>query len=153
MARHLNRPLIGLGFAGNARMEVAMADLLGELNPSVYIVDCLPNMGVEQIHQRFQPFLRTLRSYQPSTPILFVGDRVFGDHAFQPQRGHTWQAKNAALAAEFSKAEGDKNIALLPGQNFFGSDTNGTCDGSHPNDLGSHRMAMCVADALTQRRW
>ena len=155
MARAMQRPLIGLGFAGNARMEVALAELLAELNPAVYTVDCLPNMGPELIHQRFRPFLDMLRAKRPDTPILFISDRVFGDHSFCPQRGEKWRNNNKALESEFLKAEADgvPHIGLLPGMDFFGDDTLGTTDGSHPNALGAWRMAQIVKGALEQRGW
>ena len=121
MARGLDRPIIPLGFAGNARMEVALAELLGELNPSVYTVDCLPNMNPELISERFRPFLDALRAKRPDTPILFIGDRVFGDHAFCPQRGEHYRAKNRAQEAAFLEAERDgvPNIGLLSGVDFL----------------------------------
>lgn len=155
MARSLQRPIIPLGFAGNARMEIALAEFLGELDPAVYTVDCLPNMGPEMITERFRPFLDTLRAKRPDTPILFIGDRVFGDHSFCPRRGEQYRAKNQAQEAAFLEAERDgvPNIGLLSGVDFFGTDTDGTTDASHPNCLGAKRMADHVAAALRQRGW
>ena len=44
LGRQLNRPVINLGFSGNGKMEPELADLLAELDPAVYVLDCLPNM-------------------------------------------------------------------------------------------------------------
>ena len=52
-----------------------------------------------------------------------------------------------------AEQDGVRHIALLPGQDFFGADSDGTIDGSHPNCLGAQRMAQIVGDALIQRGW
>ncbi len=47
LGRQLNRPIINLGFSGNGKMEPELADLLAELDPAVYVLDCLPNMSCQ----------------------------------------------------------------------------------------------------------
>ena len=44
LARKLDRTVINLGFSGNGRMEKELVSLLAELNPSIYVLDCLPNL-------------------------------------------------------------------------------------------------------------
>jgi hypothetical protein len=40
VGRRLDAEIINLGFSAAGRMEPAMADLLGELDPTVYVLDC-----------------------------------------------------------------------------------------------------------------
>ena len=49
LGRRLNRPVINLGFSGNGRMEKEVGDFLCELDPAVYVLDCLPNMVAKEV--------------------------------------------------------------------------------------------------------
>ena len=70
LGRILERPVLNLGFSGNGKMEPEMANLLAELDPAVYVLDCVPNMVAAEITERVEPFVRALRSRHPETPIL-----------------------------------------------------------------------------------
>ena len=72
--RLLDIPAINLGFSGNGRMEPEMAELLAELDPAVYVLDCLWNMSEEMVTERVGPFVRRLRQAHPNTPILLAED-------------------------------------------------------------------------------
>ena len=52
MARELDVDLINLGFPGNGRMELALADVLAEIDAALYIVDCEWNMTVKMVEER-----------------------------------------------------------------------------------------------------
>src|SRR5690606_23832370 len=52
LGRWLDCGVINLGFSGNGKMEPEMADLLAELDPSVYVLDCLPNMNSSEVTER-----------------------------------------------------------------------------------------------------
>ena len=62
VGRKLDAQIINLGFSGSGKMESEMADLLCELDPNVYVLDCLWNMSVEMINERLEPFVRKLRA-------------------------------------------------------------------------------------------
>ena len=72
--RQLDIPVINLGFSGNGRMEPEMAELLAELDPTVYVLDCLWNMSEEMVAERVGLFVRKLRQARPDTPILLAED-------------------------------------------------------------------------------
>ena len=57
LGRRFDRSVINLGFSGNGLMEPEMANLLAELDPAVYVLDCLPNMSAELITARVEPFV------------------------------------------------------------------------------------------------
>ena len=76
LGRRFNWPTINLGFSGQGKMEPEMADLLAELDPSVYVLDCLPNLAADEIKERVEPFVRKLRAAHPDTPIVLVEDRT-----------------------------------------------------------------------------
>ena len=143
LGRRLGRPVINLGFSGNGRMEPEVGALLAELDPSLYIVDCLPNLNAEQVAERTEPLVRQLRAAHPETPIVLVEDRTYADAAFRPAR----QARNETSRKAFRQAyarlllDGVPNLSYVVGTGLLGTDGEATTDGSHPNDLGMTRYA------------
>lgn len=152
LSRWLNWPIINLGFSGRARLEAGVAQMMAELDASLYIVDCVPNVMPPQILERLPVFIETLRAAHPTTPILVVGDRLFGDAAFQAVRREDFEAKNRAQNAVLDELEqrGGTGLHRISSPNFFGDDYEGTSDASHPNDLGSYRMAVAIRDAVAK---
>ena len=127
-----------------------MANLLAELAPSVYVLDCLPNMNAAMVTERVQPFVRTLREAHPRTPIVLVEDRRFPDGFLVAQKREGNDATHAALRAAFQrlKKSGIKHLYYIPGDTLLGTDGEGTVDSSHPNDLGFMRQADAFAKVL-----
>jgi hypothetical protein len=151
LGRRFNWPVINLGFSGNGKMEPEMADLLAELDPSVYVLDCLPNLGADEIKERVEPFVRKLRAAHPDTPIVLVEDRTLQDSFLISGRMEYYHLKDRAeLKAAFErlKKAGVKNLYYIPGEHLFGDDGEGSVDGSHPNDLGFMRQADIFAPVL-----
>ena len=147
LARRVDYPLINLGLSGNALMEPEVAELLAELDAKAFILDPVPNMDAALITERAEPFVRRLSHARPGTPIVLVEDRGYPAGWLIP----TMAANNAARRAAFQQTyaqllhAGIGPLHYIAGDGLLGWDGDGTCDGSHPNDLGAHRMA----DALT----
>src|SRR5690606_31978 len=76
LGRRLGVPVINLGFSGSALMEPALAQLLAELDPAMYVLDAFPNMNPTLVDQNLESFVRTLREARPETPIVIVEHRV-----------------------------------------------------------------------------
>jgi lysophospholipase L1-like esterase len=151
LQRRFNWPVINLGFSGNGKMEAEMADLLAELDPSVYVVDCLPNMVADEIKERAEPLVKKLRAAHPDVPIVLVEDRTMQDSYLLQGRMEWYHLKDRAeLKAAFDRLQNDgvKNLFYIPGEHLFGDDGEGSTDGSHPNDLGFVRQAEIFAKTL-----
>jgi hypothetical protein len=143
MARALDVNIINLGFSGCGRMELEMAELLAELDPAVYIVDCLWNLlAPEFVAVRAEPFLKSLRAARPHTPILLPEDSNY--------QGLSPTPRGAVLrkAIENLATAGIGGLHFLPNGGMLGDDGEGTVDGCHPNDLGMTRMATVLTNAL-----
>jgi lysophospholipase L1-like esterase len=142
LGRRLDVPVVNLGFSGSGKMEPVMADLLAELDPSVFVIDCCWNMTPQLILERAEPLVRKLRAAHPNTPILLAEDYNF--------RNESPTEKGQALRKTIDKlkAEGMKNLYFLPAKDMLGTDGEGTVDGCHPNDLGMMRLADGFAKAL-----
>lgn len=150
LGRRLDRPIINLGFSGNGKMEPEMATLLAELDPAVYVLDCLPNMGAQEVAERVEPFVRTLRAARPSTPIVLVEDRNYTDGFLVASKRERNEASHAALRAAFERLVGDsvKELHYLSAEALLGDDGEATVDSSHPTDLGFMRQAEAFQGTL-----
>ncbi|HEV2692627.1 MAG TPA: SGNH/GDSL hydrolase family protein [Verrucomicrobiae bacterium] len=151
LQRKFNWPVINLGFSGNGKMEPEMADLLAELDPSIYVIDCLPNMTADEIKERAGPLVKKLRAAHADVPIVLVEDRTL-QGAFLTQGQMEWYhlKDRAELKAVFEnlQKEGMKNLFYIPGEHLLGDDGEGSTDGSHPNDLGFMRQAEIFSKVL-----
>jgi lysophospholipase L1-like esterase len=142
--------MLNFGFSGNGRMELEVGRFLTELDPAVFLIDCLPNMSPAQVAERTGPLVQQLREKHEETPILLVEDRSFGNAWFVPGRADEHVRRRQALRDAFAalQQDGVAGLHLLHGEDLLGSDDEGTTDGSHPNDLGMMRQAERVAAAL-----
>lgn len=151
LQRRFNWPVINLGFSGNGKMEPEMADLLAELDPSVYVIDCLPNMVADEIKARTEPLVKKLRAAHPDVSIVLVEDRTLQDSYLIQGRMEWYHLKDRAeLKAAYDRLQKDgvKGLYYIPGEHLFGDDGEGSTDGSHPNDLGFMRQADIFAQVL-----
>jgi hypothetical protein len=151
LGRKLDRPVLNLGFSGNGKMEPALARLFAELDPAVYVLDCLPNMNAKEIEERVEPFVRTLRQARPDTPILLVEDRSYANSSVVASAKKHNEESRAALARAFDALQksGVKGVHYLKGDKLLAADGEDTVDGSHPTDLGFLRQAEAMLPALT----
>lgn len=150
LGRKFARPVINLGFSGNGKMEPEMATLIAELDPAVFVMDCLPNMTPAEVAERVEPFVKTLRQARPVTPILLVEDRNYTNGFLvtaQAVRNRDSQA-NLRQVYERLRGAGVEGIHYLPATHLLGDDNEGTVDNSHPTDLGFMRQADAFAEAL-----
>ena len=124
-------------------MEPEMANLLAELDPSIYVLDCLPNMDINTVAERFDSFVRKLRKTHPTTPILLVEDASFRNVI------PTGKGRILRLVHDKLTKDGIKDLYFLSNEEMLGTDFEGTVDGTHPNDLGMMRQATVFLKALT----
>ena len=97
VGRRLDYPVINLGFSGNGRMEPEVVQLMAELEPAVYLIDCLPNMNGPEVAKRTEPLVRILRKARPGTPILLVEDRTYAGAFLKPLLQQRQAESRAAL--------------------------------------------------------
>jgi lysophospholipase L1-like esterase len=150
LGRWLDRPVLNLAFSGNGRMDPEVGDLLVELDPAVYVIDCLPNMEAKSIAERTQPLIRKLRTARPDVPIVMVEDRTYSNTPFLPARRQRHTTSRAAFkkAYEALLADGINGLHYVEGEYLLGHDREATTDSSHPSDLGMMRMAESLRPVL-----
>jgi lysophospholipase L1-like esterase len=150
VSRRLDWPVINLGFSGNAKSEPEMAALIAELKAAAFVLDSLPNLNVEEVRGRVEPFVRTIRAAQTRTPILLVENVIYTDADYVAARRERCTQSNAVLRSIYEKLRnaGDRNVYYVPSKDLLGDDGEGTVDGTHPTDLGFLRMSQVIGQAL-----
>ncbi len=142
-----NVDFINLGFSGNCKAELTMADYVASLNPSVFVFDYDHNApSSEFLKNTHYPFYKRFRELCPETPIVFMSAPDF----FPEMIDH--KKRIAVIRGNYKKAlsGGDENVYFVSGATIFGKadKENCTVDKCHPNDLGHYRMAKNLYKTL-----
>ena len=143
LGRRLDMPVVNLGFSGNGRMDQAVGAFLGQIDASVFVIDCLPNMGPADVTAKCVPLVKQLRAAKPNTPIVLVEDRRFSNAWITPAKAKFHDDNHAALRAAYDSLlkDGVKNLSYIEGDHLYGDDGEGSTDASHANDLGFVRQS------------
>ncbi len=155
ISRNMDVQFVNLGFSGNGRGEPALAHLINQISGTRFIILDYEANANETIMNTLGLFVEILRQEHPLTPILimskirYAGARS-GSSAYQLLMQNRDFQENLV---EERKEKGDMNIYFLDGSTVLGEDYyECTVDGSHPNDLGSYRIANAlipkIADIL-----
>jgi hypothetical protein len=152
LSRRLDRSVLNFGFSGNGRMEPEVLRFLDELDPAIYVLDCLANMANYPVKERHLAAVKLLREKHPTTPILFLEERPSPDSILVAERGPNQNKRCEELRAAYDElvAAGDRNLHYRKGDDLIGTDGEGTVDSSHPNDLGMMRYADALEPTLRE---
>ena len=145
VGRDLDVPTVNLGFSGSGKMEFEMSEHLVAIDASCYVLDCLWNMGMEMVKERYEPFIRNLRKKRPNVPIVMAERcEVYGNGRYD--------AYDIYLRELYVKLrnEGWTNLVYLSHDGMYAPDGEGTVDGTHPNDWGMMFMARAFGAAVKQ---
>jgi lysophospholipase L1-like esterase len=150
LGRRLDRPILNFGFSGNGRMETAVGELLAELDPAIFVIDCIANMTAQLIADNTAPLVKLLRSAHAKTPILLLDERAFDNSPLLPDVAKVHHEKSDVLKKAFDSLVdgGVENLHFRAGGDLLGIDGEATVDGSHPNDLGMMRYADALEPDL-----
>lgn len=159
LGRKLDRPIINLAFSGNGRLEKEVYELLPEIDASLYILDCLPNLtsttefSNDEIVKRILATVAHLQEKRPGVPILLTDHAGYTDGALQPARKQSYERVNIALNTALTKlkASGVKQIYHLS-KDLINQDIETMVDGTHPNDIGMLRYAEAYEKAIKKIR-
>jgi lysophospholipase L1-like esterase len=149
LGRWLDCPTINLGFSGKGKMYPELVKFFTELDASVFVIDCLPNMKPHEVEERSTPMVHLLRDARPKMPIVLV-DNVCDQRLLSDMDDSGRQGKNRKLQEAYERciAEGVSNLHYVSADPILGHDWESTVDGIHPNDLGFHRMATALHAVL-----
>ena len=143
LGRRLDLEIINLGFSGSGRMEPALAELLAELDPLIYFIDCLPNLQADEVATRVEPFVQILRKARPDIPIVLVEGVTYNDAFLRETRDLRNSQSRIALRNAYENLlnSGVRHLFYQVAEGQLGFDGEATVDGTHPTDLGFMRQA------------
>ena len=150
LGRTFNREVINLGFSGNGKMEPEVARFVAELDPAVFVLDCLPNMTAADVRERAANCVNIIRTAHPTTPILLVEDRNYADDFLMAAHRERNETNHEAMREVYAKLQHDQvpHLYYLKADDLLGDDGEATIDGSHPTDLGFTRQAAAFEKTL-----
>lgn len=159
LSRKLDRPVVNLAFSGNGRLEKEVYELLPEIDASLYVLDCLPNLtsatefSNEEIVKRVLATVAYLQQKRPGVPILLTEHDGYTDDGLYPSRKKAYERVNIALntAIKQLKATGVKQIYHLS-KAAINQDIESMVDGTHPNDIGMLHYAEAYEKAIKKIR-
>lgn len=151
LSRWLNHEFINLGFSGNGQLDYEIAETMTGFDASVFILDFMPNVNVEQIKEKTERFFKILRSKSPNTPVVFIENPIFPQSRFDAYMLNTIKEKNLTLRMVFNKLKesGETNIWLIESENMIGLDNEATVDGIHFTDIGFMRYAEYLMPVIS----
>ncbi len=156
LSRQVNLPLINLGFSGTGRLDKQVIDLINEIDASVYILDCLPNLtggkvnfSEAEIYTRIVNAVKEIRQLHPETPVVLTDHFGYTDALINPVKRAEYIMVNNINHKAFAalKSAGIKHVSLLP-MEALQQDMDTMVDGIHPTDLGMLRYANAYKNLL-----
>lgn len=157
LGRILDMPVANLGFSGNGLLEPELIDLMNEIDASVYILDCLPNLGPNsgissgEILNRIIASVTALKQKHPLVPVLLIDHSGYSDGSTNMDRKKIYTDLNLINHKAFDRlrAEGVEELYLIPKKNI-GLTIDSYVDGTHPSDLGMMQYAEAVNKYLRE---
>ena len=146
LSRMLNREVVNLGFSGHGHLEYEIAELMTHRNPSVIVMDFIPNVSASMLNERIERFMSIIEDKIPGVQILFIEHVPFPLAEFNLKKGEWVEESNEALRKAFRelKKKGYQNLHYLKSEHLLGEDGESTVDGEHFTDLGFDRFAKGI---------
>ena len=126
---------------------------MAEIEACCYVLDVGQNTSVEELGDRFVPFLDVLREGRPEIPLLATTPLFYNAELWSTthQKGLNEKRRIISSAVTERKAGGYQSVYLLDASDYLWSDfTDGAVDGGHLNDLGFARMAERLGPVLAK---
>lgn len=148
ISNRLDVDYYNLGFAGNAKGELIIADYINDtFDMSIFVLDYDYNAPtVEFLKETHEPFFKRIREKNPCLPIVMISAPDFE----KPEKAQRRDVvKQTYLNA---KNNGDENVYFIDGSTLFGTEDRHCCtlDSGHPNDLGAYRMAEVIQPVIKE---
>ena len=154
ISRALDRECINLGFSGNGRLDYEVAQVMAKVdNPSVFVLDYVPNCTAENIREKGETFFRIIRKAHPDVPVIFIDNPFYGHCHVDEEARKDVDARNEAQKELYLKLRksGEKRIYHITTENTVGTDCEAFVDGVHFTDLGMMRYAENLIPVIKRR--
>lgn len=154
LQRSLGVPLINLGFSGNGRLETNVIQFITELNASLFILDCLPNLDKEEYIEKTEEILvdavNQIRK-KSNSPILLIEHIGFScNRSDSTYYNRMVKVNKSSLQAfERLREQGELELYYLSNSDIS-FPLNGWVDHIHPNDIGMVHLKNVIERKIRQ---
>lgn len=143
LSRLTGYDFINLGLSGNGNMEKNVAKMLADIVADAFIIDCMPNMSIDEIQKRTSHLVHLIRSKHPLAPIIMLEAPMSAKVNFDSVVLASTKAKANAYYNEYLQLKRDiKYLYYIRCKKMTGENHDGTIDTVHPNDEGFSSMAV-----------
>jgi lysophospholipase L1-like esterase len=155
-ARKLGFDVVNLGYAGSARGDTALAEMLADTPAEAISIALGSNAWsriphtAELMAEEIRAFVALVRGAQPEVPIVVVSPTLRPDAEDKPNRlGATMADLRIAMeeAVRERMAGGDSRLFLVEGARVL--EVEDLEDGVYPGDEGHKRLAAAVSKFLS----
>lgn len=149
ISRMLDCNFHSLGFSGNAKGELEVAEYIAGMQMSAFVYDYDHNApDAEWLARTHLPFLQKILAAQPELPVVLVSKPDFDNGS----RAENSARRDVILRSFLWARENGYRAEFVDGASLFSGPLSGDCtvDRCHPNDLGFSRMAAGIAPAIAR---
>jgi hypothetical protein len=153
VGRRLNLDVVNLGFSGNGKGEPELAELISEIDASLYVLDYAGNVEPKMLRRTLPRFMDILRARRPLTPILIMTIVCFASYEFSAARRSALEERRDIMMEHYvrRRRRGDQHIHFADGLSLLPFGTEGAfVDGVHPTTLGFSMMAERLTPIVEQ---
>ena len=154
LSRELGRETINLGFSGNGRMDISVANAIKMIDALALVVDCLPNMTSAMVRDSAYNFISTIADANPVMTIYLVENPSFPQMRYNSTFRHETEEENGVWREVFERLrrKGYINVEYISSGGLFSDDNESTVDGTHFTDLGFMRYSQELLPYLEHLR-
>ena len=156
LGRNFSQPVINLAFSGNGRLEQPILDMINKTDASVYILDCIPNLGLTpqrseaDLTALIENAVQFLRKDHPEVPIIMTGHSSSQTPGVLNKGTSLEYGKSTIIAEKTIKnlqKKGIKKLYWLSSEDL-NINIDSTVDYAHPNDIGMERISNAYTKLL-----
>ena len=142
--RDLNVECVNLGFSGEGKMDIFMAEAMATIPDVVaFVLDPIPNCTKDMCTNLTYGFVSKLRELCPGVPIIMVEGPMYSYTRYDKFTKNYLAQKNDEWRKNYEKLKKDnpKGLYYVTCEGLSGYDNEGTVDGIHFTDLGFRAYA------------
>ena len=151
ISRELDREVFNLGFSGNAKLDMEIAEYMASVKePGVFVLDYVPNCTAEMIDADAEKFFRIIRDAHPDVPVVMIELPYYPTRDFDQKRFKESVQRNAAQRRLYEKLrkQGEKKLLYIQSDKLLDGCKDATVDGVHYTDLGSVIHAEAILPVI-----
>ena len=151
ISRELDREVYNLGFSGNAKLDLEIAEYMASVKePGVFVLDYVPNCTADMIDENAEKFFRIIRDAHPDVPVILVELPYYPSRDYDKKRLKDSMDRNAAQRRLYDKLKkkGEKKLLYIESDKLLDGCKDATVDGVHYTDLGSVIHAEAILPVI-----